>query len=495
MRKRGRPVWATRTLAPALLVMLAASCATLDEDVHLSPLFSNLSKAGGGREIEALAGAVRIGRPTVGSAANEFLFRPIACHYDYAKDESYTHFLVPLGDIREHPGDTVTRFLPLYRFHTDLDDNGMPRWNLIALPGIFWSGDSTGRVARAFFPFGGVIDDFATYDRITFVLFPLFVKAERGGRTSWHFLFPIFEYVSDEDTGQKSGRFWPFFGISRQGGFDRRFYLWPFFHYQRDRIEHPYPHTRWMVWPFYGEDWVGTYKAWTVLWPFFGYARDTKSHFWSLEAPWPIVFFQRPGDSTEMAHITRLWPFYSYYRNDRDGLESTWVVWPFFNRRVEKYPTGTRRAENVIPFWQHWQSWDLEGKRTGSWDKLWPLYQRFEDHDKSREAWPALNPLWHNEEFDEHYAWIWEIYTREADGTAVRERSWGGIWRRDSDPDETREYIAGLWSRRKFREGGEIVHETSILFGLLRWRSQPSDRFTWLAPAMPGPGWPARRHS
>jgi hypothetical protein len=321
----------------------------------------------------------------------------------------------------------------------------------------------------------------------------LFVKSERGGRTAWHFLFPIFEYVEDTDTNEKSGRFWPFFGISRQGGFDRRFYMWPFFHYQRDRIEHPQPHTRWMIWPLYGEDYVGTYKAWTVLWPFFGYARDTNSHFWSLEFPWPLVLIQRPHESKKLAYITRLWPFYGYFNGD--GLESTWVIWPFFNKRVETYPEETRRAENVIPFYQHWQSWDLKGDSTGSWDKLWPLFQSFVDHDKSRTAFPALNPLWHDDEVDEHYAWIWELYTRETDGDAVRERSWGGIWRREVDPGEEREYIAGLWSRRKWREGGERVSETSLIFGLIRWRSRPSDRFTWLAPAIPGPGWPARRRS
>jgi hypothetical protein len=37
------------------------------------------------------------------------------------------------------------------------------------------------------------------------------------------------------------------------------------------------------------------------------------------------------------------------------------------------------------------------------------------------------------------------------------------------------------------------VRETSLLFGLLRWRSRGSDSLEWMLPALPGPGWPLER--
>jgi hypothetical protein len=37
-----------------------------------------------------------------------------------------------------------------------------------------------------------------------------------------------------------------------------------------------------------------------------------------------------------------------------------------------------------------------------------------------------------------------------------------------------------------------MVRETSLLFGLLRWRASHKGGVELLAPAFPGPGWPAR---
>lgn len=506
MSSRGQGALSARDLLLSVAATLTSACASFSQDAHLSPLFSNLSTAGGGRELEALAGAVVVHRPTPDSPIDRWHVRPFWCRYlnaeageralaGHAIDsaEVYDHFLVPLGDRHVRPDETVTRLLPVFRYQTDLDQNGNARWRLLALPGIMWSQDSTGRIVRAFFPFGGVIENFATFDRIDFVLFPLFVRTLRGERASYHFLFPIFNYVVDGKTDRTSGRVWPLFGVQHQGGFERRFWLWPFFHYHHDAIHAAKEHQRrrWMFWPFVGREWSETFEAWTVLWPFFGYARDTGSGFWAWDGPWPLVRFQRPGAAKDVAYRSRVWPFYSYYEGD--GLISRWIVWPIFNQRSERYRDGSRRGENLIPFWQGWEHFDLAGDNTGSWQKLWPLYQRFEDGAYSRRAIPALNPLWHTPEVDEHYAWIYELYTRESQADVVRERSWGGLWRRESDAHEVREYVSGLWSRRKWRDSAGSVRETSLLFGLLRWRSSESEGFELMRPAFPGPGWPAAR--
>ena len=94
------------------------------------------------------------------------------------------------------------------------------------------------------------------------------------------------------------------------------------------------------------------------------------------------------------------------------------------------------------------------GQRQELWTKLWPFFQRYEQGPRGRSALPALNPLWHLPVIDEHYSWIYELYAHESDGEQSRERSWGGIWRRETDAYEERTYVAGLWSRRKYREEG-----------------------------------------
>jgi len=473
--------------------LLCASCASYSDDLHLAPFVSNVSTAGGGREIEALAGAIRVKRPRPFDDANEWELHPLICHDILGDGQSLTRFLTPFGTRDSRVGDTVTQLAPIFRYQTDYDENGLARWRLFAIPGLFWSKDSSGRVVRALFPFGGVIERFATYDRITFALFPLYMRTERDGGTFHHFLWPVFSYGRN-GKGELDWHLWPLYGIARPGQAESGFVLWPFFLWAHERpyLRPEMQPRRWMFWPFYGVSRVGTLTSRAVLWPLFGYASDPKSGFWAWDGPWPLVRIQRPGTSADVAHRTRVWPFYSYFRGD--GLESTWIPWPIFNRRVEQYDDSVRRATDILPFWQQWTDYNLDGSVRGLWRKLWPIFQHEEVGEKSRTGFPTLLPLWSLPDIDEHYAWLWELYTREKDGARVRERSWGGLWRRESDEREVREYVTGLWSRRKYRDGVATVRETSLLFGLVRWRTTSRARgFTFLRPALPGPGWPAMR--
>ena len=65
-----------------------------------------------------------------------------------------------------------------------------------------------------------------------------------------------------------------------------------------------------------------------------------------------------------------------------------------------------------------------------------------------------------------------------------------GLYRREKGRGEDRRSIAGLWAKRRYREDGRTVRETSLLFGLLRWRVTSGEGFDMLPPALPGPGWP-----
>jgi hypothetical protein len=480
-------------MRPSALLPLAAAflsgCATFEEDVHLSPLFSNLSTAGGGREVEALAGSIRVRRPLPSADVNEWAWRPLVSKKYEDNGDAALRYVVPFGLRTERGDETVTRFSPIYRYHELYDEQRRPEWRLLIFPIVLWSKNADGRVVRALFPLGGVIERFLSYDQIVFGLFPVYMRTVRGERTSHHVLWPIFGY-SNED-GRKSYRFWPFYGVSRDEDHERYFALWPIFHWHENDLRKPEEQreTKKGVLPFYGTTERDTFRSWGVLWPFFGWSRDTASGFRSFDGPWPLVRIQRPGES-EAAYRTRLWPLYSFYRDQ--ALESTWVPWPLYNRRVETYHDGVRRAEFFIPFWQNWRRTGEDGEELRTWTKFWPLYQEYTAGDHSRTALPALNPLWHTPVVDDHYAWVYELYTREEEATGKRERAWGNLWRRDVDGGEERTYLTGLWSRRKYTFRGEKVRETSLLLGLLRWR-EDADGVHWMRPAMPGPGWPAER--
>ena len=117
-------------------------------------------------------------------------------------------------------------------------------------------------------------------------------------------------------------------------------------------------------------------------------------------------------------------------------------------------------------------------------------HEEGEDHISS--SIPALNPLWRTSQIDRHYSWLWELYSTRGEGDRLHQRGWLGLWRRESDEYEIRTSLGPLWSQRTYRSEGTLIHENSLFFGLLRWRSSDPEGLECLAPALPGPGWPLR---
>lgn len=472
-----------------MLALLASACATGPREWHAAPVYSRIARAGGGVEVEGAGGIWRKRTATIDGQWTQRAVRPIVIHDRTVEGHVLGRFFTPLGTSKDRGEEKMWQLLPITRYDRNVTPNGEVEWTLITLPGIYWAQKADGRTLRGWFPFGGVMEDFLSFDRLTWVLFPIFMRTERDGRVTHHVLFPIFAWTSGR--GGWSGRFWPFFGISRyEGRYDRAFYLWPVFTFEHNDIgkgEENEEH-RWTVFPLIGRSTRGSYQATTVLWPFFGYADDPKTGFWDWDGPWPLVRVMR--SPKQGITNTRVWPFWSHYQGD--GLDSTWYAWPFVNVRREEYAEGERNAVAVVPFWQHWKRYE-EGAGTSWFQKLWPIYQAEGREGDMRYAFPALNPLWQTPDIDEMYAWIWELYTRERTHGMVRERSWLGLWRREKDDAEDRKSLAFVWSRRKWHDGALAARDTSLLFGLLRWRTREDGAFEFLAPAFPGPGWPLER--
>lgn len=500
MRARGL-VW--------LGLIAGTGCAGPGTERHLAPLFSDLSTAGGGTEIEALGGILRVRRTRPDGPLRQWALRPLVIHDREPDGDSITRFLTPFGVSERGGGEYTWQLLPIARYHERVYENGDIEWQFLSLPGIYWSRQPDGRIARAWFPFGGVMEHFLSFDKLVFVLFPIYVRSEQHGRTTHNFLFPIFSttsgdskeerdrrgetdrHITEEGTGF---RIWPIYGRERiEQSHEHIFVLWPIFHWQQNELTNPpdKQEFKWFFFPVVGRTTRGSYSSTAVLWPFFGYASDPKTGFWSWDGPWPIVRLY--DDPVDDAHRARFWPLYSSYHGD--GLDSKWYLWPFVNVRHEDYEKAELDGLYVIPFWRSWRRTDVEAG-VSSFEKLWPLYQVEQTHEHlKRTVFPALNPLWRTPEIDDMYAWMWELYSRERDHGLVHERTWLGLYRREKDTFEDRISIAGVWSSRRYRSGGELVRETSILFGLLRWRSRGSDSLEWLWPALPGPGWPLERTS
>ena len=475
-------------LRAALFFLGLAGCVSPGRDVNLAPLYSEHYRAGGEREVEALAGIVRVRRPAPGAPVREWAIRPLLGHAR-TEDGSLTRYLVPLGTHRGRGNETITQLLPVFRYEHQGHELEPGEWMFYSLPGIFWARQRSGRVVRAVFPFGGIIENFFTYDRLTFVLFPLYAVSRRGEQTSRNFLFPIFNWTVGGRT--KKARFWPLYGRSqREGSWDRLFVLWPIFHLHRNELGSP-PGEReikWAVLPLYGYSRRGSLTAHSLLWPFFGWARNPETGYWAWDGPWPLVRFHGGGQNPPSEIRRRFWPFWSHYRGD--GLDSRWWVWPIFNLRRHELGDHVEEGSYLIPLWQRWQRTGLDGEPQDGFLKVWPLLQRSDVEGLQRTATPTLLPTWHTPVIDDYYAWIWEVYTSERRGTRHSQRSWGGIWRRERDEVEDRSSLSALWARRRYGEPDERITETSLLFGLIRWRKGPSGGVDWMTPSFPGPGWP-----
>ncbi len=471
------------------LLPLLGACAGIDQERHLAPFFTELSIAGGDREIEAFGGSLLVRRDHTSGETRYRALRPFFSDEVRSSTERFAWFLPPLGTYRRSPDEDVFQFLPIVRFAQQYPVGDHSTWSLLALPGIYWAKTNDGRVVRAWFPFGGIVEHFISFDRAEFVLFPLWARTRRAGRVTYHFLWPIFCITTG--AGGRSWRVWPLVGVDRWvDRYERWFFLWPLLHWQREHLSSKTPEKAWLVWPFFGRRTRGSSSSWTALWPLFGYTENEQKGFWAWDGPWPLVVFQQPGESGQ-ALRERVWPLYS--RFEGDGLTSRYYLWPFYNVRREEYARVTKNTTYIFPFWHAWDKEDLDHGHS-EWRKLFPLFRTYssEHPDEDFYAFPALNPFYRLRFVDEHYAWMWELFAERRVADRVRQRSWLGLWRREKDRDEDRRSLSMLWARRDYSRRGRPVHETSILLGLIRWRRGP-EGFAFLRPAFPGPGWPLER--
>lgn len=483
-----------RAVLLAALACVLGACAGLGSEIHLEPFYSQHDMAGGGREREALAGFYLAQDEPVGARTSVRALRPLWSRRVDPDGARVTNVLFPLGLDRRTEDSTTTMFLPLFYFQARPVAGGGSRWDLVSLPGILWTRGEEGKQRLAWFPFGGAVNRLFTFDRIVFVLFPLYLRTEMAGTTSYHVLFPIFGWSKGPKSS--SWRVWPLAAhAQKKGSYDRWFWLWPILHWHRARDPgtEQLSATKFLFFPLYGRTRVGTYRSHTVLWPFFGWATDPRANFWAWDGPWPFVRIQRGGKAPLAEARTRVWPFFSHFRGDR--LEAHSVLWPIFHARHEDYAHAERRSFYAVPFWQSWKRIDKRGGPPSSWAKLWPLFQAQNLAGTRRSALPALSPFQRSPHIDFHYAWLWELYTantRDEDEQGrffVRERLLYGLWRHERDEHGSRSSLSALWATRRYGKGAERVREHSLFAGLVRWRVSESAGIELMWPAFPGPGW------
>jgi hypothetical protein len=499
--RRGPGVWRHLGLLCALGL---GSCAGLGTDVHLAPLALHMNDFDGGNTTEVAGGMGLIREPGPAGGDTIRALRPLISEITRADGTRIIDWLPPLGRVSWREDELVSYFFPIYTARSTPNSDHR-KFLMLIMPGLLYTQEADGSDHFAWLPIYGDIKDFLTFDRIRFTLFPLYMRTSRAHNSTHHILFPIFSWTTPEvdEEGKQLGdmegwRVWPLYGqIKREDKYDRRFALWPVFNLQEnhlDRREEDHEHVS-SVFPLFTRTSVGTYKGYTFLWPFFGYATDPRGDFFQLDAPWPLVRIQSGGQNTGDVDRFRIWPFYSHLIADRQ--ETTGILWPLVSWSHEDYVGHDRDKLFMLPFWRGWTETidrgERQGEVTASWKKLWPLWSQETIGPKKITTVTPLNPLMKSDFIDFQYGWIWQLYRSMEDGPNRTERSWLGLYWRQKNAVEDRKSLTGLWSSREVQHDDVHYTETSILFGLLRWRNSMDDVSDsgLMKPAFPGPGWPA----
>lgn len=239
-------------------------------------------------------------------------------------------FLAPLGRYYRQGKRSHHRFWPLF-FHTRLERHNGPDIDWMFLPFFFGGSDPEKGNYFAFFPIGGTIEDFLSYDSFSFVLWPIYQKVRKKVSTNeYRTSTSILLLIGWSEGGRidESYHILPFYMKSVWKGKYRKYsVLWPFFHYQELGLDTKHPAKAYGFWPlFHIENADNYYRHGFIgpilfLGPLLQFAREVpdrwhgkpnteRRSYYHYDVPWPILRFKRSREYER----TRIFPFYSYYR-------------------------------------------------------------------------------------------------------------------------------------------------------------------------------------
>ena len=401
------------------------------------------------------------------SSENVILALPRPFYCRFSKDAGRVQgwdFLWPLAFGRSGEGGGYQ--YALLFFHTQKDsssqtDAGRERW---WLPPVFFYGhaDDAGH-HLGIFPIAGKVHDIAGYDRISWLLFPLYASNRKSDVKSRSFLWPVF--------GQASGpkltkwRVFPLYGVRTTPTKERQFILWPFVHTATDyRPDRGQIGSGFFIFPLAGhyrgkpDPDAPSYRMWTFLWPFFSGYRQSEQFRYHL--PWP--FYQHARQKTNDGYTTKtyLWPFYgSANRPQRQYWFSLWPVLQSWKRQTE---SGTAERFWFLPF--YWSSKRTEQNQVvARTTHIWPFTGYIQADDQVRFWAPAP---WYKATGDgitRNYAPFWRLYTYARNGAKRQHQLLWGLWQYQTGPQELE---ASLFPVFNYHRSG-LEKEWSILKGLL----------------------------
>ena len=394
-------------------------------------------------------------------------FRPFYLR-SHDGDRATGAFLYPLFTWQKQGDYRHFSFFQLINRPQDRDPAGRETSGLDVWPLYFSSQTGSPETSyRAFLPFGGTLRHRLGRDRISFVLFPLYLQTANEGRQITHVPWPFLRFY--DGAGHHGFEFWPLFGHSgRENDYDRQFYLWPLIYKSASHLSEPEPERAFGVLPFYNRDTGPGYIRENFVWPFFGYTHRTIPNTYDERRYfWPFLV---QGHGPQFL-VNRWAPFYTH--SNIKGYDKTWVLWPLW-RHATWAEDGVEQEKNQLFFIVYWsltqRSMTNPAAPPARKTHFWPLFSAWDNGAGHRQV-QVLSPFevffQDNEPVRQLYTPFFALYRYDRQGPDASRHSllWNAVTYRRS-PANREFHLGPLFSSRTT----PVTRRVTVGNGLLAWR-------------------------
>ena len=325
--------------------------------------------------------------------------------------------LWPVYTRYQRDNSSAWRFLNIVGHNFDVHDSHS-RWRVWAIPFLFTGRDIEGHRYLGVFPLYGSIHEILGFDRVFFILFPLYGEAIADDMESHAILWPFIAWGQSASVHRY--RVFPFYGQSenRHAGTVRRFILWPFW---TSTVYSKAPGHAYILFPLFGRVALPGQSTWMILPPLFRITRAGDDL--QMNLPWPFIQYRRGSEERFY-----LWPLLG--SSKRAGRDRCFFLWPFIRYESIKNTGSTIKSFKVVPFF-HYEN--RSGPDALRYRKLWPLaeYERVGNTTRFRVL--ALWPLRGAGPVERNLAPLWTLFSRNhVDQARETELLWG-LFRHRSD--------------------------------------------------------------